>query len=200
MLSPETDLQHHIDLRSRASLRLAGGKSTTNPTARATDALAVLHTLASSPATAGDALALLHELQVHQVEVDLQAEELRDSRADLETALRRQIVLYDAQPVACFTVDRELVVSEVNLAGASLLGLSREEASGLSLWPLLVPASALMLHRLLQNLGPASSHAARVLQWVPQGGPPRSLRADIGPDPAGAGFLMVLTELSGLTD
>jgi hypothetical protein len=37
----------------------------------------VLHALASSPQTAADALTLLHELQVHQVELDLQAQELQ---------------------------------------------------------------------------------------------------------------------------
>ena len=34
-----------------------------------------------------DALALLHELQVHQVEIDLQAQELSASRLELEVAL-----------------------------------------------------------------------------------------------------------------
>ena len=102
MLSHSTGLQQLADLRSRAAHRLSGGKganstgSADSPDSQAfqaTDALAVLHAMASSQDTAGDALALLHELQVHQVEVELQAEELRDSRTELEAALRRQTAL-----------------------------------------------------------------------------------------------------------
>ena len=199
MLPSATGLLKLDDLRSRASMRLAGGGSTNrNPTSRTTDALAVLHALASSQATAGDALALLHELQVHQVEVDLQAEELRDARNELEAALRRQTAHYDALPVACFTVDRELVVSELNLASACLLGLGRDDACGFPLGTLLSAASALALQQLLRNMAPGAGSAAAVLQWVPRQGPPRNMRADIGPDPAGAGCLLVLTEITDL--
>ena len=230
MLSHSTGLQQLADLRSRAAHRLSGGKGVSgtgsagnkdsadsadiadSPSFQATDALAVLHAMASSQDTAGDALALLHELQVHQIEVELQAEELRDSRIELETALRRQTALYEAQPVACFTVDRELVVAELNPAGARLLGLAREEACGLPLGTLLSPASAAALQQLLLTVGPGTGQAAKVLQWVPLNvsvngplkgplkGPLRSLRADVGHDPSGTGYLVVLTELIGLVD
>jgi hypothetical protein len=83
------------NLRHRATSRLSAGAGATRAPVSASNALAVLHDLASSPETAADALALLHELQVHQVELDLQADELRESRAGLETALRRQTDLYD---------------------------------------------------------------------------------------------------------
>ena len=88
----------------------------------ATAAYGVLHELASSPTTAADALALLHELQVHQVELDLQAEELRASRMELEAALRRQIQLYDAAPVGHATIDPSCTLLELNLTGAAMLG------------------------------------------------------------------------------
>ena len=177
-------------------MRVTGEGSSKGSAARATDALAVLHTLASSEATAADALALLHELQVHQVEVDLQTEELRDSRTELEAELRRQTAHYDALPVACFTVDRELVISELNLAGASLLGLGRDDACGFPLGTLLSAASALALQQLLLNMAPDAGRAAAILQWVPRQGPQSSLRADIGPDPTGAGFMLVLSEVA----
>jgi molybdenum cofactor biosynthesis enzyme len=81
------------DLRSRAAARLKGPAAAKGTAAAAADALGVLHALASSPETAADALAMLHELQVHQVELELQAQELRESRAELEAALRRQLEL-----------------------------------------------------------------------------------------------------------
>jgi hypothetical protein len=108
---PAIEPERLADLRSRAASRLTGLAATKGSTASAADALSVLHALASSPQTAADALTLLHELQVHQVELDLQAQELQESRAELESALRRQIELYDHSrwaaspsiPVSCCT-------------------------------------------------------------------------------------------------
>ncbi len=119
--------QHLADLRVRATSRLGGGMvGLQGEPVSASGALAVLHDLAASPETAADALALLHELQVHQVEVDLQAEALSESRVELETALHRQIELYDALPVGCFTIDRALVVHDLNRTGAAILGIGRD--------------------------------------------------------------------------
>ena len=192
-------LQQLADLRGRASTRLDSPGTGRSPASRATDALAVLHDMALSQDSAGDALALLHELQVHQVEVELQAEELRDSRSELEAALLRQTALYDAQPVACFTVTRDLVILELNLAGASLLEVPRDDACGLALGPLLAAHSAVALQQALLALVPgAGGRVHMVLEWLPQGGPPRSLRADIGCDSLVGGFLLVLSETTGL--
>ena len=66
-------------LRQRAADKLGVSSPAAGKRASQIDAMAVLHQLASSPATAADAMALLHELQVHQVEVDLQQEELSRS-------------------------------------------------------------------------------------------------------------------------
>lgn len=78
-------------LRSRATDRLTGNTAAPRVRADPSAALGVLYELASSPSTAPSALALLHELQVHQVEVDMQSEELRRSRAETETLLDRQV-------------------------------------------------------------------------------------------------------------
>jgi len=124
---------HPALLRQRAAARLGGAAAALGPTARATDALSVLHTLAGSPATASQALTLLHELQLHQVELDLQAQELHASRADLEEALRQQIALYDHQPVGSFTIDMRAVLHGLNQTGAGLLGTGQSDALGLPL-------------------------------------------------------------------
>src|SRR5579864_1708632 len=109
------------DLRLRALKHLVGPGGSPDKRLDAAAALAVLHELASSPATAGAALTLLHELQVHQVELDLQAEELRRSRAEMEATLARQLQLYDFAPVGYLTVDRGAALRELNLTAAGLL-------------------------------------------------------------------------------
>jgi hypothetical protein len=82
--------ESQADLRLRALQRLTGNNGSHDARLNGSAAFQVLHDLASSPSTGAAALALLHELQVYQVELDLQDEELRRSRAELEAALTRQ--------------------------------------------------------------------------------------------------------------
>ncbi|MFL6659611.1 MAG: PAS domain-containing protein [Massilia sp.] len=68
---------------------------------------------------------LLHELQVHQVELELQNEQLQASRAWVEAALASYTELYDFAPVPLMTLDRNGIIVEANLAAAQLLGIAR---------------------------------------------------------------------------
>lgn len=192
-IAPAIEPEGLADLRSRAASRLTGAAATKGSTARAADALTVLHTLASSAETASDALTLLHELQVHQVELELQAQELRESRAELESALRRQIELYDCQPVGCFTVDPLLAVHELNQTGADMLGIARDEAYGLPLDAFVCAESAGRLRAAVSSLGPGLGQASCTLRLCPKAGPERSVLASIGRDPAANRYLVSLT-------
>ncbi len=100
------------DLRSRAVSHRSGPESHARLDAGA--AVRALYELASAPATAPNALALLHELQAHQVELDLQTEELHRMQAELEISLQRQMQLYEYAPVGYWTVDVTAVVRELN--------------------------------------------------------------------------------------
>ena len=72
-----------------------------------------------------DALKIIHELDVHQIELELQNEELRLARsAELET-LEKYIDLYDFAPSGYFTLSKEGKIIELNLSGASMLGEER---------------------------------------------------------------------------
>ena len=70
-------------------------------------------------------LRLLHELQVHEIELEMQNHELRESRASLETALTRYTELYDFAPVGYLTLGVDGQIAEINLTGATLLGEAR---------------------------------------------------------------------------
>src|SRR5450755_3268026 len=141
--------QSQADLRLRALQRLTGNNGSHDARLNGSAALQVLHDLASSPSTGAAALALLHELQVYQVELDLQDEELRRSRAELEMSLSRQAQLYDFAPVGCFTVDRSTALRELNLTAASMLGAERDRLLGRSLDSFLAAQSARALHAML---------------------------------------------------
>ena len=72
-----------------------------------------------------DARALVHELQVHQIELEMQNDELQRAQTAAQEASERYGDLFDFAPVACFLWDHEGRILEVNLAGAALLGLDR---------------------------------------------------------------------------
>ena len=68
---------------------------------------------------------LVHELQVHQIELEMQNEELQQARNELEAGLEKYSDLYDFAPVSYLTLDREGTIREANLTAASLLGIER---------------------------------------------------------------------------
>ncbi len=70
---------------------------------------------------------LLHELQVHQIELEMQNEELRESQAALEGVRARYFDLYDLAPVGYCTVSEAGLILQANLSAATLLGITRGE-------------------------------------------------------------------------
>ena len=77
------------------------------------------------PVPERDVQRLVHNLEVHQVELEMQNEELRRTQAALEEARDRFSDLYDFAPLALLTLSQDYEVLEANLAAASLLGLER---------------------------------------------------------------------------
>ena len=182
-------------LRARALSRLTG--SSVPPTGRfdPSAAFQALYELALSPSTAPRALALLHELQVHQVELELQDEELRRSRSELEAAMIRQAQLYDFAPVALFTVGRKSEVIEFNKTGTRMLGVDGDALLGKSLDAFLAADSALALRSMLARLGDDASAQTRPLQLALPDGAHRAVLASARRDPAGPNFLVALVRV-----
>lgn len=79
----------------------------------------------NDPAPARSKDQLLHELQVHQIELELQSEELKLAQAKTEEALERYSDFYDFSPVGFLTLTPDGGIARVNLAGARLLGMER---------------------------------------------------------------------------
>ncbi len=96
------------DLRREAEQRLRGKEAIP------------VHSMAEA-----DVRALLHELQVHQIELEMQNEELLRTRKAAEEASEKYYDLFDFAPVGYFLWDAQGRILEVNLAGATLLGLDR---------------------------------------------------------------------------
>jgi PAS domain S-box-containing protein len=73
---------------------------------------------------------MLHELQVHQIELEMQNENLHRAQASLEASRDRYAELYDHAPAGYFTLDLSGIIQEVNLTGAHLMGVKRSSLIG----------------------------------------------------------------------
>jgi diguanylate cyclase (GGDEF)-like protein/PAS domain S-box-containing protein len=70
---------------------------------------------------------LLHELQVHQIELEMQNESLRQAQFEMEKARDRYVDLYDFSPVSYLTLSSAGTISAGNLTAAGLLGVERNK-------------------------------------------------------------------------
>ena len=83
---------------------------------------------------------LLHELRVHQIELEIQNEELRRIQVELEASRARYFDLYDLAPVGYVTLSEQGIILKANLTLANLLGLTRKEVVRRPLTQFILPA------------------------------------------------------------
>ncbi len=175
--------QNHLRLDAETRLR-EGSTPPTKSWAVSADSLALLYRLASVSDTAGDALKLLHELQVHQVELDLQHEQIEANERDLVHALDRYKAFYDYAPVGYFIVGLDGRIIEVNAAGAELLGVEQNQFYGCRIDRFLAPESQLTMAGLMKKLRDKGSRASCEVRSLDDGNGSRQLRitANVAPD------------------
>ncbi len=68
---------------------------------------------------------LAHELQVHQIELEMQNEELRRAQVKIEESRCQYAHLYDFAPVGYFTISDKGIILNANLTGAKMLCIER---------------------------------------------------------------------------
>lgn len=130
-----------------------------------------------SPSCA-DTRRLLQELEIHQIELELQNEDLRQARREAEEALESYTELYDSAPVGYFSFARDGGVLKANLTAAALLGLPRSQVVGRRFGVFISPPSLPAFDDFLARIfeGPGGGSCELVLAGP--GNPPPVVRMD----------------------
>src|SRR5262245_19236234 len=83
---------------------------------------------------------LVGEVEVHQIELEMQNDELRRSHSELQAVRDRYAELYDFSPAGHLTLDRKGVIQEANLQAGILLGIPRQKLLRRSLIAFITPS------------------------------------------------------------
>jgi len=147
-----------IDTRSQKELRL-----------RAEESLAH-RVLPDSAQFDVDAQRLLHELHVHQIELELQNEELRLVQAELEASRILYRDLYDQAPIGYCTLDEQGAILQANVTASTLWGVTRESLATQSIRHFITEEDQDTFHRHSQDLAAANGVHSCDLRMVNSSG------------------------------
>jgi len=92
---------------------------------KAEEKLRQMQTSAEQQDKEADVKKLLHELQVHQIELEMQNEELKQAYETSEIALKKYTLLYDFAPMGYFTLNADGSISDLNFTAAEMLNEKR---------------------------------------------------------------------------
>jgi PAS domain S-box-containing protein len=132
---------------------------------------------------------LLHELQVHQIELEMQNEELRRTQEELEVSRARYFDLYDLAPVGYLTVSEKGLIQEANIATASLLGVERSALVNQPLSRFILPEDQDNYYRHRKKIFETGVSQSFDIRFLCAGSAPFWARVDATVEPNVAGVL-----------
>ena len=141
----------------------------------------------------------LHELHVHQIELEAQNEELRQTRDELDTSKARHFDFYDVAPVGYLTVTDKGLIKEVNLTTSTLFNVPRSQLIKQPIGNFIFNYDQGIYYQLRRELRDTDKPLSCELRLLKQGGTPfwAHLDAIAAKDEEGAPVLrLVLTNVS----
>jgi len=153
---------------------------------------------ASTAKTDHDPQRLLHELEVHQIELELQNTELRQTRDELEAALENFTDLYDFAPAGYFTLAPDGTIRQVNLTGAQLVGIERSRLLGRTFGQLLLAAQRPLFNSFLKQIFASGEQPAIDIELPAKSRPLQVVRARAKRSPTGLDCRVVLVDITAL--
>ncbi|MFN0107205.1 MAG: response regulator [Bryobacteraceae bacterium] len=94
----------------------------------------------------------LHELQVHQIELEMQNDELRRAQEQVEASRSRYFQLFDLAPVGYVTLNGDGIIAEANLTAAGMMRVDRSALAGKPLTRFLAIADQDIFYQLRRRL------------------------------------------------
>lgn len=146
-------------------------------------------------------LEVLHELKVHQMELEIQNEELREAQDEISRLHREYADLYEHAPCGYVTISPEMIITRINLTGTDLLGVNRSTITRMALSVFLSRESEDPYIDALRNSRNTGRKQHLELRLRPNGeSESRWVQADIDPEFSDAGNLiqwrMSMTEIT----
>ncbi len=142
---------------------------------RALGCAPVADTLEPIPLTPQAMQALVHELQVHQIELEMQNEQLRQSQMKLEETHQRYLDLYELAPVGYCTTNAQGQIISANLTAAAMLGVPRAKLLHIPFTRFIArddQDNFFLLRNQLQHTNPTQTAIALDLRMVRPGATP----------------------------
>lgn len=99
-----------------------------------------------------ETLKLIHELEVHQIELEMQNEELLHAKNSVQLAAKKYLELFDFAPCGYFTVTKDGCIIELNLAAAAILEKERLKLLSSHFGLLLLPESLKTYNQFVENI------------------------------------------------
>jgi two-component system, cell cycle sensor histidine kinase and response regulator CckA len=122
--------------------------------------------------------ALVHELQVHEVELQMQNEALREAQHELEVSRERYRELYELAPVAYFSLDRDARITEANAAAGVLLGVETAALAHQPLTKFIVPERAETFERHRREVMASETRCSCMLELITADRQQREVRVE----------------------
>ena len=165
------------------------------------------HEKAAAPATGDDAdlspqhlREVLQDLRLHQIELEMQNNELRRTQAALDTAQARYFDFYDLAPVGYITVDAKALILQANLTTAALLDIPRSKLIGKALPAFMHAPDADRYYLMCQHALASASVQSCELRLRPSSGSAIWVCAQAIAIPGDAGAAVIRLVLSDITE
>ena len=143
---------------------------------------------------------LLHELQVHQIELEMQNDELRRTEHELDAARARYFNLYDLAPVGYCSISEQGMIVQANLAATSLLATTRSALVKQPLSRHLFKADQDLWYRHRKLLVETGQSQSFELRLAPSGGAPLWVQVTASAANDGSGAPVILVVLADVND
>jgi signal transduction histidine kinase len=143
-----------------------------------------------------DARRILHELQVHQIELELQNEELKQSKAEVDASREKYTDLYDFAPVGYCSLTADGTIQLVNFMGASLVGIERSQLMGRRFGLLVSSEHRPIFNSFLKQVFAGQTKQSGDFELLSQGKPPRTVNIEAQCLPSGLECRAVLVDIS----